>query len=118
MFATPLTITIDGTGHSLTRINQDGYSSEYFTRLAGGGEVRFKIRNVSQKAKGSTPGNSRHSAELKMTRLEGDTLRTYQAYFVFTVPEGGDNVHAAKTLVGTLAFGTLANATAMSNWDN
>jgi len=53
-----------------------------------------------------------------MTRLEGDTLRTYQAYFVFTVPEGGDNVHAAKTLVGTLAFGTLANATAMSNWDN
>lgn len=63
-FTDPQSITVNAVAKSLVRINQDGYSSEYFLREALG-EYTFKIRNTSFLRDGQTI--DRHNVEVTQT---------------------------------------------------
>ncbi len=51
MLANTLTITIDGTAHTLLRVNQDNYGSEY-TKKDGTQSMKFQVRNSVESANG------------------------------------------------------------------
>lgn len=66
MFADTITITINAVAKVLNRINQDGYSSEYFLR-GSADEFRLKIRNTNYINKATGKVTDRHNVELIQT---------------------------------------------------
>lgn len=80
-FTDPQSITINAVGKSLVRINQDGYSSEYFLRQTLD-EITMKIRNTSFVRDGQTI--DRHNVEITQTVYATATVPsiTRKAYSV------------------------------------
>jgi len=66
MFADPQVVTVNAVARSLTRINQDKYSSEWLLRSAVD-EFRMFIRNSTRFDKARNVSIDRHSIELKWT---------------------------------------------------
>lgn len=121
MFADTLTITINAVAKVLNRINQDGYSSEYFLREATG-EFRLRLRNTSyvDKSRASTKVD-RHNIELVQTIYAAaptDPNKIRKWYTVFENDQGDAVVDSAKFVAGAGAFVTEANATKMINWES
>lgn len=116
MFSEPIALTLLGATVSMKRINQDGYSSEYFGRMADNSEVRMKIRHVTQKAKGITQAAERHSAELSVNKVTTNGTQRYQSYFVFLHPIGGDVTTSIGVATSILGFGSAASLGAMADW--
>jgi hypothetical protein len=121
MFADTLTVTINAVAKNLVRINQDGYSSEYFLRETLG-EFRLKLRNSSYTDKTRTGKKiDRHNVELTHTiyPVAPATLSTIRkVYTVFEFDQGDDLALSAKTVAGHSAFVTEANATKLLNWES
>jgi len=70
MLTSPLTVTIDGTAHSLDRINQDNFTSLY-RKKAAGLEIDLAIRHSFEGKSG--PGQmERHNVDLKYTTFDGE----------------------------------------------
>lgn len=118
MFSDTLTITINGVGKVLNRINQDKYSSEYFLRETTG-EFSLSIRNTSRSDK-SRGGKviDRHNLELVQT-IYPVAPAVYptinKAYAVFENEHEVTVADAAYFAVGAFAFLTNANVTKMLN---
>jgi hypothetical protein len=120
MFADTITFTINAVAKVLTRINQDGYSSEYLLRETLG-EYRAKIRNSSYKASGASVNTNRHNLELVHTiyPVSPATVPTIRkTYVVFEDNAGDVLVDNAKTTLSVMAFLTEANITKMLNWES
>lgn len=66
MFADPQSVTVNAVARSLTRINQDKYSSEWLLRSAVD-EFRMFIRNSTRTDKKRNVIIDRHSVELAWT---------------------------------------------------
>lgn len=121
MFSDTLTVTINGVGKTLTRINQDGYSSEYL--LANTADnYRLRIRNTPgvDKGRGGKAIN-RHNVEFiqeiyAVAPATASTIR--KVYTVFEHDNGDDLTAVAKFVTGLLAFQTEANTTKMINWES
>lgn len=121
MFADTLTITINGAAKVLTRVNQDGYSSEYRLRAAGE-SFSLKLRNTSFKDK-SRGGVSvdRHAMELVHTvePVAPATVATIRKTYAVIENDISDGlVSPAKHAVGALAFLTEANITKLLGWES
>jgi len=121
MFADTISITVNAVAKVLNRINQDGYSSEYFLRETDG-EFRLRLRNTSyvDKTRGSTKID-RHNVEFTHTvyPVAPATLSTVRkSYTVFENQQGDSIVSAAKFTAGQIAFLTEANITKMLNWES
>lgn len=65
-FGSTLTFTIDGNAVTLNRINQDGYSSEYFVRDSTG-EYRCKVSHSTFTRKKNAALCDRHIVDLTQT---------------------------------------------------
>jgi len=121
MFSDTLTITINGVGKTLTRINQDGYSSEYL--LAGTADsYRLRLRNSPgvDKARGGKATNV-HNVEFiqEIYPVAPATVSTIRkVYTVFQHDNGDDLTAVAKFVTGLLAFQTEANSTKLINWES
>jgi hypothetical protein len=118
MFSDTLTITINSVAKVLTRINQDGYSSEYFLRESDG-SFTLRIRNTSfnDKARLST-GVDRHNVELihQLYPVAPSSVGVKRkAYFVLENDQSDSTTSALNFDLGLLAFGTSANVTKLLN---
>lgn len=120
MLASPITITIDGTGHSLSKIREDNFQS-IFRKKAAGLQIDLNIRHSYEKAgvKGRT---ERHNVELVYTTYDEDGVPTSNsAYMVLRVPESVGAtpvVNTATGLMAWLAASTYAATTSIASWES
>jgi len=122
MFSDTLTVTINAVAKTLTRINQDKYSSEYFLRETTG-EYRMRLRNTSylDKTRPVPVTVDRHNVELIQTLYPvapsvNSIVR--KAYAVVENDRGDTIVDPVKVWAGTLAFITEANLTKLANFES
>jgi hypothetical protein len=120
MFSDTLTITINSVAKVLTRINQDGYSSEYYLKGALD-DFRLKLRNSTYTDKNRGVKVDRHNIEFVHTVFPvapatNSTIRKY--YSVVENDATDDSVAIAKFGAGITAFQTEANITKLLNWES
>lgn len=121
MFADPITVTVNAVAKVLTKINQDGYSSEYLLQ-AEGSEYRLRIRNSSynDKSRGNKRVN-RHNVEIVYTiyPVAPSTISTIRkSYVVFENDNGDTLTDPVKVAAGLLTFLTEANLTKLINFES
>lgn len=120
MFADTITITINTIAKALNRINQDGYSSEYFLREATG-EFRMRIRNSRYTDKTRGIMVDRHNIELVhlvYATVPGTPPVIRKMYTVLENDQGDGIVDSAKFGAGLVAFHSEANLTKLLNWES
>lgn len=123
MFADPAVVTINGAPKSLTRVNQDQYSSEYVLREALG-DYRLNIRNSSRTDKKTGKVTERHNIELIHTiyPVAPSTIGTVRkAYLVIENQQGDtlvDPMYEASGLCVFLTASSSANITKMLNFES
>lgn len=114
-----LTVTINSVAKVLTRIRDDGYSSEYLLRGTLD-EFRLKIRhsNYTDAARGGKIID-RHNVELVQTvyPVSPSVVPTIRKAYVVLENEATDAVTDSLNFDnGTLAFLSSANVTDLLNW--
>lgn len=120
MFADTITVTINAVAKVLTRINQDGYSSEYYLRSSTD-DFRLRIRNSKYTDKKRGVSVDRHNIELVQTVFPVAPSITPIVRKFYTVLENDStNVVSedAKFAVGLVGFLTEANLTKTLNWES
>lgn len=116
MLTSPLTVTIDGTAHSLPRINgPDNYTS-VFLKKATGMELRLTVRHAYEGKEG--PGQmERHNVDLIHTTWDEDgNPSVRQTYHVIRMPRGTDPDLVNDDTVGLNAWLT-SNIAAITAWE-
>jgi hypothetical protein len=116
MLTSPIAITIDGVAHSLSRINQDNFSSVYLKKAAGL-ELRLTIRHSYEGKEG--PGQmERHNVDLLHLTWDVDgNVTTRQTYHVIRNPRGVDPDAVADDTVGLNTW-LGANVAAICAWES
>lgn len=116
MLSSPITITIDGVAHSLSRINNDSFGSVYLKKTATM-EIRCSIRH-SYEGKTAAGQFERHNVDLTQTTwdVDGKPVIT-QSYHVFRTPRNVDADRLVKQVTGLNAF-VSTNATALTAWES
>lgn len=120
MFSDTITITINSVAKILNRINQDGYSSEYFLRGTTD-EFRLKLRNSTYLDKTRGVNVDRHTAELThvvYAVAPATTNTTRKAYAVIENQQADPITDNAKFGAGFSAFLTEANITKLLNFES
>lgn len=110
-FADPAVITINGTGYSLVRINQDGYSSEYRLRSTTD-EYRLLIRNTSYMDKKRTVSIDRHNVDFTHTvfAVAPSTIDKVRHIYVVLENQQGDTLtDPVLEAIGVLSFLTASS---------
>lgn len=116
MLTSPITVTIDGVAHQLSRINNDNFSSTYLKKAALL-EIRLDIRN-SYESKTGNGQMERHIADLVHTTWDANGIPTVtQTYQHIRLKRGADPVVAVNCAKALDAFVT-ANAAAMVAWES
>lgn len=94
-----------------TRINQDGYSSEY--RLKSGlDSYVFRIRHQTEKNKVKSSIMERHNVTITYNEAPTDTYplgRTFEAYTVIRAPQTADDAFVLGLVTAACSF-TLDNS--------
>jgi hypothetical protein len=121
MLTDPAVISVNGSNKSLTRINQDRYSSEYMFRSATE-EFRMRVRNSSRplKAKGGIRVD-RHNVELTHTVFPvAPATRSFTrfAYVVFENEEGDTLLDPSYIVTALAGFLTAANVAKLQNFES
>jgi hypothetical protein len=119
MFADTVTITINSVARTFTKVNQDGYTSEWFLRETSS-EYVMKIRHSSYLAKDRNNVRvDRHNVEVVQTvfPVAPATVPTVRkTYSVFEVQSGDDLAVAKPIIIGVLEFtSNSANMTKLLN---
>lgn len=116
MLNSPITVTIDGTPHSLSRINQDNYGATYLKKGTNL-EVRLNIRHSFEKA--TVNGQiERHNVDLQYTTFDADGKpSTTQVYAVLRDKRGGTVKLLEDVTEGLTGF-LSANAGAIAAWES
>lgn len=116
MLTSPISITIDGVAHSLSRINNDNFSSVYLKKAAGL-EFRLTIRHTYEGKDG--PGQmERHNVDLVHTTWDAEGVPTVrQSYHVIRNPRAVDPDGVADDTVGLNAWLTT-NVAAICGWES
>lgn len=119
MFADTITFTIDSVAKVLNRINQDGYSSEYFLRTTAD-EFRAKIRHSSYTDKAGR-SIDRHNVELVQTvyaATADDTDVIRKAYIVLENERDDGVTDPLNFSLGFVGFVDSANVTKLLNYES
>ncbi|DAD51781.1 coat protein [ssRNA phage Gerhypos.1_27] len=125
MFSDTITFTdLHGTtDYTLTRINQDGYSSEYLLRQSTY-DMRLTIKNISYTDKKSGVVYDRHTVQLtETTYAVAPATRNVvrKSYLVFEVAQGDTVASAVEVALGLANFcaaSTGANLLKMANFES
>lgn len=117
MLASPTTVTIDGTAHSLSKINQDNFGS-VFRKIGTGFTYDLAIRHSTESGKLGQPKVDRHNVDLKYTTFDVNGVPTvYQVYAVLRTPQGADPTIVEKMSVGFNTWLT-ANDGLIIGWES
>jgi len=103
MFADTITVTINAVAKVLTRINQDGYSSEYLLRETTG-DFRLKIRHTNYTNKTSGKVIDRHNVELVQTVYPVSPATVSTTRKAYTVLENERVDPVTESSISTLAL--------------
>lgn len=120
MFTDTITITINAVAKVLNRINQDGYSSEYYLKGTLD-EYRLKLRNTKYTDKARGQVVDRHNVELVHVVYPTTLLPLGIQRKFYSVQENDNTdiiVDNAKFGAGSAAFLTEANITKLLNWES
>lgn len=120
MFADPAVITINGVAKSLTRINQDGYSSEYVLRNALD-EYRLFIRNKGRIDKKRGVSIDRHEVDLVHTifPVAPATSSTVRKVYAVVENQQGDTLTDPRNVaLGLFALLNSANIDKLMNFES
>jgi hypothetical protein len=120
-FPDTITFTINAVAKTLTRVKDDGYSSEYRLRNANVEDFLSTIRNSSYTDKVTGRKVDRHSVELVHTvyAVAPATIPTIRkSYFVLENQAVDTIVDPAKFAVGLVGFLTEANITKLVNFES
>lgn len=120
MFADTITVTINAVAKVLTRINQDGYSSEYFLKGTTD-SFRLKLRNSQYTDKSRGVLVDRHNIELVHTTfpVAPATLSTVRKYYSILENDSTDvTADIGKFAAGITGFQTEANFVKLLNWES
>jgi hypothetical protein len=112
MLTSPITVTIDGVAHNLSRVRDGDYNSTYLKKGTGF-ELQLDIRHSWEGKVSDQPQIERHNVELtrRTFNVDGSTTVT-STYTVIRSARGADVAAAVKDATGLNAFVT-ANATAI-----
>lgn len=116
MLTSPITITIDGTAHSLDRVNQDNFGAVYRKRTADL-ELNLAIRHTYE---GKVGASQIERSNVDLTQQTWDTLGNpvvTQIYAVVRTPRNVDPDRAVKQAIGFDNFLT-ANIAAIVGWQS
>jgi hypothetical protein len=124
MFADPATLNMAGTPITLTKVNQDGYSTEYRLRNSLE-EYRLNIRNssYSDKKRGGSRVD-RHNVEFvqEIFPVAPATASTIRKVYIVVENDAKDSVVNppinAAALCDFLTANTRANLTKLMNWES
>lgn len=113
-FSDPITITINAIAKALVRINQDGYSSEYYLGEATG-EYTLKLRNTSFTRDGIA--YDRHNAELTQVIYATSTAPAITRKYYSVIENTRSDVKADVVLfsLGLVGWQTNANLSKLVN---
>lgn len=106
MLTNTITIELGNESLVLTKINQDNYGSEYYTKTPAGEAVTMTIAHTLPKQRGR--GGESHLVKLSVEHFdaEGVYQRTSTAWTVIKTFDGvqsdDDSLDASKALVGFL----------------
>lgn len=98
MLTSPITITIDGVAHNLSRINQDNFSAVYLKK-ATNLEFRLTIRHTYE-GKAGPDQYERHNVDLVHTTWTDGIPTVRQTYVVLRNPRNVDPDGVADDSVG------------------
>lgn len=120
MFANTITITRNAVAYVLSRIKDDGYSSEYFFRDTTQ-ELRLNFRHSYDKADPKTGVvMERHYWSLQRTTIVVAPAQPVKEVFSGTVltQKGADPVSSQLTSMAGLAWATSANVTSLIGFES
>lgn len=109
MLGDTLTLTLPVGGEKvLNKINQDGYTSEYFLREATQ-EFTARVRHTTAKAGGGLEDRDRHNVEITQkiyaTSSAAEIVRKF--YVVFENYDGDADTDTIEALAAWLVSGTI-----------
>jgi len=117
MFASTLTFTINGDERVLNRINQDGYSSEYYLRLSDR-DIRLFIRNSTINDK-RRPGVvvEQHNVELVETvyAVSPSPNNVRRCFLTFFVQQGDDIAESGGGPIALMAWLSASSGAAITS---
>lgn len=122
MLGDTLTFTLGGSGgtaKTLSKINQDKYSSEYLLRSSTD-EIRARVRHSKETVKRDWPAMERHNVELTQTVFAvGDIpAKVRQCYIVIRTQVGDDLGLNADVAQALTFFLTEANLIKIVGWES
>jgi hypothetical protein len=121
MFSDTVTVTINAIDKTMSRINQDKYSSEYLLRGTTD-EFRLRIRHseYTDKARGGAVVD-RHNVELVQTvyPVAPATKSTIRKAYIVLENERGDGLNDPLNFdLGFAGFLSVPNLTKLINWES
>jgi hypothetical protein len=120
MLTSPTTVTIAGTGHVLSRI-QEANGQSLYRKKAANLQIDLTIRHSLEGKSTDQNRTERHNVELTYTTWDVNGVpTTHQFYVVMRVPQAlgaTPVVDSAAGLMAWLTASTNANATAIANWE-
>lgn len=119
MLTSPISITIDGVAHSLSRLNQDNFTSVWFKRITtpAARELKLTVRH-SYEGKEGAGQMERHNVDLLDTSWDVDGKPVIkQTYHVIRHPRNVDPDGVADNTVGLNAW-LATNIAAITGWES
>lgn len=119
MYGDTITITINAIAKVLNKINQDGYSAEYYLRESTG-EFTLNVRHSKEAVKAGQSAMDRHNIDLKQTIYSTATEPEYVRQIYTVVRVQRNDVIATHVLfdLGLVGFLTSTNLTKLANWES
>lgn len=119
MFGNTLVLTVNSVAKTLTKINQDGYASEYLLRDTLD-SFRAKIRHTSVTKKGAISVTDRHNVEIVHTIYATATVPEIvrKVYLVFEQDKTDTMTFEVKSLCDWLIASTNASIVSLANWES
>lgn len=104
---------------TVTKINQDGYGSEYMYRDATG-QIRVKIRHSVRKANGVMPAADRHNVEWVRTifGVDGEPDQIRKIYFVIEQEPSDTDVKDIDCICDLAIASSGAFVTSLLGWSS
>lgn len=119
MLGTTLTLPHADGDIVVTKINQDGYGSEYMFRNSTG-QMRVKVRHSERKATAQTAAIDRHNVEITQTVFGVDDAADLQrkVYIVIEQEPSDTDIKLVDALCDWLIATAGANITSLLNWSS
>lgn len=119
MLANTLVLPQSGGNITMTKINQDSYSSEFLFRDATS-QYRARVRHTKTAAKGTKPAYDRHNFEVVQTVFASGEVAEYERKFYFVIEHlpSDTSVLLADAVADYCIASTNAFLTQLLGWES